>query len=403
MTLWIGADWDKEKCVLSYRELGDKRLSGKVLRNPSSVQDFMSRLGGGEVVVGIEAGDPFWAKLWRQAGVTVHVFDGNKARRYSESLIVTGARDDRRSADHLLEMVQSKPHRAADNDELPEDLQSLSYRVETHDDASNDAVRFGNRLRSHLRQLHPAFAEAITAVDARWVRRALALAPTPRAWAELSSEAQGAALKGVSKSRRRTYAAALGTDYGAVSPVEEQAARAKIRAAVAMLSAACESRDCANKALMSEGRTHSTAVFLQSMPGIGVKLGGGVTLAVEQARVGEQDRDGAARVLGMVPVTSRSGTLGDRAPLVSMRRSSRTLMRKIGHLLGAQLVARHRWAKAQYAHYRSQGKSGFSSYRRVVRSFLRVVGALLRDDVAFDEQRYIAALKVKRVEWAMAL
>ena len=66
-------------------------------------------------------------------------------------------------------------------------------------------------------------------------------------------------------------------------------------------------------------------------------------------------------------------------------------------------MLRHRWAQAQYAHCKSRGKSTFSSRRRVARSFMRVLHALLRDGEAFDQTRYISALKAKGVEWAMAL
>ena len=78
-------------------------------------------------------------------------------------------------------------------------------------------------------------------------------------------------------------------------------------------------------------------------------------------------------------------------------------MRKVGYLIAVQLVGRHAWAKAQFAHYRAKGINSAGAYRRIGRSFSRVLTALVRDNAAFDEARYVAALKQNGVPWAAAM
>ena len=86
-----------------------------------------------------------------------------------------------------------------------------------------------------------------------------------------------------------------------------------------------------------------------------------------------------------------------------MRRAGKPVLHSVPYILGLQLSMRHRWAKAAYAHYRARGKTAAAAFRCITRSFLRVAQAMQRDGLAFDEERYITALKSKGVEWAMAL
>jgi len=135
------------------------------------------------------------------------------------------------------------------------------------------------------------------------------------------------------------------------------------------------------------------------MNGIGPFIGSAVIIGLYNAN----GRDELGTSLCTVPVTVRSGTQGDRYPLVKVRRAASPTMRKAGHLLGFQMVRCFDVARAQYAFYRSRGITATGAYRRVARSFSRVLTALHRDHAEFDENLYIAALKRRGVEWAMAL
>ncbi len=175
MVTWIGADWDSEKCVVAYGG-GQVFKRTKVKRHPRDVGRFVGRLG--ECVVGVESGD----KLWRQAGATVHVFDGKKARRFSESLCSSGARDDRRSAEDIYQMVQSHAHRRDSIDECEGILAAFQRLLGMQEDARKDVARHMNQLTSLLRQVHPALACDLPDLDKKWVIRVLRAAPTPAAW-----------------------------------------------------------------------------------------------------------------------------------------------------------------------------------------------------------------------------
>jgi hypothetical protein len=63
----------------------------------------------------------------------------------------------------------------------------------------------------------------------------------------------------------------------------------------------------------------------------------------------------------------------------------------------------YRFAHAPYDDLRARGKRAAGAFCRIVRSFSRVLYALIRDGKALDEDLYIAALKKRGVTWAQAL
>ena len=69
-TTWVGADWDSEKCVIE-AEVDGRILQRKVARHPEAVSVLVEELGADELVVGLEAGDPLWERMWEEAGAEV--------------------------------------------------------------------------------------------------------------------------------------------------------------------------------------------------------------------------------------------------------------------------------------------------------------------------------------------
>lgn len=401
VTVRIGADWDSEKCVVVILEEGKRPRRATVKRDPTSVASLMAKFAGQEVLVGIEAGDDFWRQLWESGGAKVFVFDGKKSHRFSESLRSSGACDDKHSASDLLAMLQSTAHRAACNVVQSPRARAFRRLLECHERASIEVTRCSNQLRAELRQFRPEIIAFLGKLSSAWLLRLIMTAPTARAWSELTPEQQQGLLNGSSKAKRPALLEALAQNWGAIAPEMESSMRACLYHTAHALQQARERL----KALKDEIAKHVDADPVASMVkqcnGMGPLLSAAITIAVEQN--GPQDRDAAAKRLGLAPVTRRSGTLGDTAPLVMMRRSRSSLMGKFGHFIAIQVIAHCQWAKAAHAYNRAHGKSCFHSYRCIARSFLRVLTAMLRDNTSFDEQRYVAALKSNGVPWAMAL
>ncbi len=398
--IYVGADWDSEKCVIAYEKDG-REHGGTVMRHPDAVRAFMDEWRGEGVFVAIESGDRLWARLWANAGAEVAVFDAKKANRYAASLCSSGASDDKRSAESLRLMAMSHAHRSQANAAVDGAIGSLSRLLDLVHLASTAVVNATNRLTAHLRQLHPALAGVVgRSITATWCLRVLEAAPTPVAWNELDDARRAELLKGSSRAKREEFMRAFGEDWGAFDPAEEPSVRLHLSILASTLSSALQTQRRVKKALED-----STAAMAQDqepvrqMAGIGSFLSSAVAVGLH----GADGRDDLAIALGAAPVTRRSGVTGDRRQHASMRRAARPVMKKASHLIGFQLVGHYRTAKAQYAYYRSRGISANGAYRRITRSFSRVFTAMQRDNIPFDEDRYISALKAKAVVWVRDL
>lgn len=401
MIIEIGADWDTEKCVVAFERDGRVHRA-EVKQHPDALARFVSEMGEGQLVVGIESGDGLWVRLWENAGAQVRVFDAKMVRRFSESLSSSGARDDKRSAEALLGMLKSTAHQDHASGELRGRDRAIHQLLRLFDVSSNDVVQQTNRLRSQLSQVHPALARAVNrSWHAAWFLTALQQAPTPSAWLELPETQREACMSGSNKERRAQMAQAFGEDWKAIDPDEEQSVRLHIELLVASVKSALSRKKRAKAALEAAARECDISDAIKNLEGFGPFLT--AATAVGLSRGQDAGRDGLGMALGSSPVTVRSGVMGDRRPNVKMRRAAPPLMRKASHILGFQLVGNYRFAKAQYAFYRARGISANGAYRRLARSFSRVLVALNRDGVPFDEDLYIERLKRKGVQWALEL
>lgn len=414
MQVRVGADWDKAKCVVAWRTQGKLRHA-RINRDAESVAAFVEKLRDGlddddelELEVGIEAGDRFWRVLWEGTDAKVFVFDGKKARNYAKSLTSSSASDDARSARALLGMLDSPDHREAATPELSPELRGLVLALSAKNEVTRHVSRLLNQLGAFINQYHPALDAEGKILRAHWFLNALELGPTASAWNEASADAKDKAFKGSNKAARKSMGARFGTDLGAVHKAEESAVRIRIRGIVQMLRVALQAEKAAQTVLDEHLAKTNIAQEVREVEGVGSVLAAGITIAFGTVEARSRTstiphRDAAAIVLGAAPVTQRSGTMGDAAPHATQRRAVNPALRAMTYVLGLQLVMRHPWAKAAFAHYKAHGKSTGTAFRCLTRSFLRVVGAMMRDKTAFDEAQYINALKRKGVQWAMAL
>ena len=401
MTTWIGADWDSVKCVVAV-EAGSGTRIKHVKRTPESVRRFVTGCGDGGVEVGIEDGDPLWVGLWRVAGATVHVFDPQKAHSYAKSLRSSGASDDRSSARALLAMVQSPVHRAEAREDLPETLKGLEWLLSAQAGASDEVTRHANKLRQHLRRFHPALEDIIGKTNSQWLARLVEAVPTPACWVELDEEERRDVLRssGVRAHRVKALEQVLPVQWVPLSRMQDTVARIQLRSCARMLQSALKEYAQLRRDLDAATQSEPSCAIARAVPGIGPAHAAAYAVAFG---AGEGGRDSLGMRLGQSPVTNRSGKLGDKRPTVSMRRACRPVMRRSGSLIAVQLVCHQDWAAAAFKYYRAQGKTAFAAYRRIGRSFSRVMYACIRDGQIFDRDRYVQALKSKGVVWAAGL
>ena len=408
MEIYIGVDWDRKKSVCVFRVPEAKKpLVRKVRPTPESVQSLVDEVRrrnpeASLVRVGVEAGNERWPRLFHEAGTVVHVLDGKQAKNYGKSLRSSGAKNDTLDATVLESMVRSQEHRRepwSPPSPLHAQLDRLSR---AHESTSKVAVQLTNRIRARLAETLPELNECIKTLVSPWARRLLRRVSTP-AQAENFDLDELDAVVGpqLGATRRAAVRAALGRSWNYMSEAEAAGEALLMQVYLDQLDTALQGLKQIEKALQRAARQDEACERLRSVKGIGLQLGVGLVVLCFGQIDAHGERDAASVRLGASPVSRHTGQ--QRNVSVNMRRSAPARGRRLSYLLGLQASNHLPWAKAMYAYARGRGKSAATAYRQIARSVLRILTAMIRDGVDYDEARYVAALKAKGVPWAQSL
>jgi hypothetical protein len=99
---------------------------------------------------------------------------------------------------------------------------------------------------------------------------------------------------------------------------------------------------------------------------------------------------------------SRFNWCGNQLRCVPFK-STPTEARRAVYLLGRLICKNTPWAQAMYEDGRRRGQRAAAIYRKIARSMLRILHAVLRDQSEYDPQRYLKTLQQKGVPWAPSL
>lgn len=357
-----------------------------------------------EVVrVCIESGAPVWVRLLHEAGAVVHVVDGKQARRFAESLKSSQAKSDGADACDLCDMLRSPPHATEPWQPDGQHVEPLLSHTSLHELLTKQGTRLRQQLRARLRA-HMPLVDQVVKLGTQWSRRLLHAAPTPHHLRHVTQDGLGMILQ---RTRAETREAVHEACQKSEAPWRTPASATAEAMAVRMLLETLELVDSHISHVEDEMDALSADLperkTLESMKGIGMRQ----AIALISFAFGGSlaHRDQAGIQLGAAPVFVGSGTLPNGKPKGRgiMRRSAGHRARRATYLMGRLAQQNLRWAPAMYADGRARGQSAATAYRRIARSLLRILTAMVRNDEPYDDGRYLAALKDNGVWWAMAL
>jgi hypothetical protein len=412
MNVYVGVDWSATDvdCTVGIEDQPARRIAG-AKRTLASVKGLVERIralapAGATVHVIIEAGAPGWVELFHHAGAVVHVVDPKQAKAFAESRCSSGAKDDGRDSDNLCAMGRSPVH-------LPkawEPRSDLHARLDVlgslHETLTAECGSIQQRLRSFLREHMPAVEDVFDDLTRKWTLSVLKAVPTAWHAAALTESAFQKLLErsGAHKATRERLWLAFQTS---ASPwLSEPLARTlamRVHALVEQLE--LYGRQIAETEHELDALTSDMSLRkqLESVGGIGTKTANRlIQYAFEQE---PEHRDHASIQLGASPVFRGSAKTKKGKPKghAVMRRSVAPHARAASYLLGRQASRELEWARLMYAAGRSRGQNAATVYRRIARSLLRILTAMYRSGESYDDARYVASLKAKRVSWAQDL
>jgi transposase len=409
MDLYIGADWSATfvSCAVA-RGAEPARDAGKAKRSLDSIQELFERCGveaDDHVHVVIEAGDEGWVRLFHAKGADVHVVDPKQAKRFGESLRSSGAKDDKGDARTLVAIGQSPRHLPSPWSAPSRVHRSLGVLAVDHEQLTIDIGRIQQRIRGDLRQHMPAVAGLLPNLRSKWVRRLLHAVPTP--WhAKGMSRAEFD--EAIADSRIRpavleaVWTALTATENPWMEEDDAQTYASVMRRRLANLAHLDEALHAIDRQIDELTAAIPARALLETMAGVGLQQGVVLVLnGVEQATT----RDEVANRMGATPVFRGSSTTPDGRPKggARMRRAASPRAKRAVYLIGRLASQRLAWARAMYTDARSRGQSAAAAYRRIARSVLRILTAMLSHNEPYDDARYIAVLKTKGVPWAANL
>lgn len=399
MRAYVGMDWGAREVVVAVGvEQEPVESFGKIRRGLEEVEDLFERIRNtfkvSEITVGIEAGAVGWVRLCHAAGADVRVIDPKQAKRFGESLSSSGAKDDKRDAKMLAKFVRSPDH-AAPYWQPPSSLETLvELKLTDREQLQKERVATIQRIRVYLRETLPALDDAIPSSFGKWVKHLLDVVPTACEAAKMTQDNFAAAMAGSgaqTSSLERVWVALKRRRPLPAEDVAQYHAQ-RLRMQLERLELLDTQIKTLNKELDALTQDSGARQLFQSVKGIGMQL----AISILSAGVDiDGTRDALAIKMGAAPVYSGSVKRGG----THMRRAAKSRHKASTYLLG-RLAAQHlRWATAMYADGRSRGQSAAHVYRRIARSLLRILQAMIRT----DEDHYIHQLKRNRVPWAMTL
>ncbi len=398
MRAYVGADWSATKVVCSVA-VGDGRVRGirGCARTLADVTDLVQRVRqrhpeATEVHVLLEAGANGWLRLFDAAGGVVHVADPKQAKRFAESLSSSGAKDDRRDSATLTHMLRSPAHCPQPWSSKP-DLEPLERFAGAHEQVTKEIVRCQQQLRDLMREHMPLVDSALKDLRRQWARRVLRQVPTPWHASQLDSEDRTALFRGVRKKSRIALQDAFSqTEAPWLTQTLAQAEALRIRMLLDRLDILLDQLDELDDAIDQATEQLPVRGLLESVPGIAMRQAATLIQHAFGDVLSHRDQAGI-----------RLGACGQPQGHARMRRSAHHRGRRATYLLGRLAARHHSWARAMYQDGRARGQKAATAYRRIARSMLRILTAMVRNNETYDEARYIAALKARGVPWALDL
>ena len=268
------------------------------------------------IPVAIETSRGLLVACLRATGRPVFAINPLAVARYRERHSVARKKSDRGDA---LVLANSLRTDLAAHRPLPADselVRAIAVLARAQQDAVWDRTLAHNRLRSLLREFHPAIFAAVAGKRGGLLRpearTILVAAPTPTAAARLTL-AQLRSLLGRAGRRRgvddeaRRLRAVFRAGYLHQPPLVEEAMGRQALALLGQLEAACTSAEELAAATIAQFATHPDAELITSHPGLGPLTGARVLAEVGDDRFRFADARAVKAYAGAAPVTWASG------------------------------------------------------------------------------------------------
>jgi transposase len=365
LRIWCGIDWserhhdvalvDDEGALVAKRRIPESAAGfGQLL-------ELLAEHGGrsdAPIPVAIETAKGLLPVALQAAGYRLFPINPLAVSRYRDRYAVSRAKSDPGDALVLANILRTDlaAHRPVpDDSELAATIRVLARAQQ---DAVWDRQQIVNKLRSLLREYHPAMPATFDDLASCDARAALHVAPTPAAAHKLRRASLRAALvrggrrRNIDRQVDRILAGIRAEQFRHPELVEQamgQAALAHLRALDTAVANIAELEHALGEAFAQ----HPDAAILTSFPGLGIVLGARILGEMGDDRSRFADAKAFKAFAGTAPVTRASG----KKTSVTRRVVRNRRLCQAGYLWALPLLTHSPGARAHYDHRRERGDS----------------------------------------------
>jgi transposase len=395
---FVGIDWADQKHVWCLQVAGStQRESGELEQKVETVEAWVAelcqRFGARPIAVAIEqVKGALVYMLGKYEGLHLFPVPSTMAASMRKALYPSGAKDDPRDADLLLDMLlqhRDKLHRLQPDTEATRRVQNL---VEERRKLVDEKTAQLNRLTSNLKIYFPQLLDWFAQLDTELVCGLLERWPTLEELQKTSPTTlrtffhQHHCRNGELIERR------IQGVYQARPAIQDQAVieakRAMVKVTVQLIRTLREGIVELDAKIAEAAAAHPDFFIFASLPGAGEVIAPRLLAAFGSQR----DRYSSAEELqiysGIAPVMEKSGKM----KWVHFRWACPKFLRQSFHEWAGHSMGKSAWARAYYQQQRKRGQDHHAAVRALAFKWIRIAFRCWKDRVTYDEKKYLTAL-----------
>jgi len=397
---FVGIDWADRKHVWCLQAAGStKRETGELEHKVEAVEAWVAelcqRFSHRPIAVAVEQVKGALVFLLNKYEC-LHIFPvpSTMTAKMREALYPSGAKDDPRDADLLLDILgqhRDKLHRLSPDDEATRRVQNL---VEERRKLMAEKTAQGNRLTSYLKIYFPQMVEWFEKLDMPLVCDLLEQWTTLEELQKVSAEElrrffrQHHCHRGLMERRILAIGRAIPAKGDrAVSEAKSAVVKVIVQLIRSLLQGIAE----LDRKIAEAAAVHPDFFIFESLPGAGAVMAPRLLAAFGSQRDRYSSANEVQTYSGIAPVTQRSG----KCKWVHFRWACPKFLRQSFHEWAGHSISQSAWARAYYQQQRNRGKDHHAVVRALAFKWIRIVFRCWKDRIAYDESKYLAAL-VKR-------
>jgi transposase len=394
----VGIDWADQKHAWCLQAAGTtQRESGEVEHTPEAVEAWVGQLcqrfGNRPIAVAVEQVKGALVFMLSKYEL-LHLFPVAPAMSASmrDALYPSGAKDDPRDAELLLDLLmkhRDKLRRLAPDSEATRRVQNL---VEERRNLVDEKTAQTNRLTNHLKIYFPQMLGWFDRLDTELVCALLERWPTLE---ELQKVPPARLRTFFRKHRCRDQELIERRMVGIQQAIPATRDKAVIEAKSAVVKVSVQlirslARGIADldRKIEEAAAAHPDFFIFESLPGAGAALAPRLLAAFGSQRERYANAEEVQAYTGIAPVTERSG----KKKWVHFRWACPKFLRQTFHEWAGHSIAHSQWARNYYQQQRERGKGHHAAVRGLAFKWIRIVFRCWKDEVVYDENRYLAAL-----------